>query len=89
VGKLSGPVIGQGRTAPAVFVRYPRPCLSLVIWGLCKSKRIQGANIMEKNEIAFIKQSLRVTKEWDDFQALLRRCRKIINSGKVEAAPQS
>lgn len=44
---------------------------------------------MEKNETAFIKQSLQVTKDWDDFQALLRRCRKIIASGKaVTATPR-
>lgn len=44
---------------------------------------------MEKNEIAFLKQSLRVTREWDDFQTLIRRCRKIIASGKAESAPRS
>ncbi|SHO51085.1 hypothetical protein [Desulfopila aestuarii] len=33
---------------------------------------------MEKNETAFIKQSLMLTRDWDDFQALIRRCRTII-----------
>jgi len=33
---------------------------------------------MEKNQMAFIKQSLVVTRDWDDFQVLIRRCRTII-----------
>jgi len=33
---------------------------------------------MERNETAFIKQSLLAIRDWDTFQALLRRCRTII-----------
>lgn len=43
---------------------------------------IDGGNTMEKNETAFIKQSLSVTKDWDAFQALLRKCRDIVTSGR-------
>jgi len=39
---------------------------------------------MEKNEMAFIKQSLLVTRDWDDFQAFIRRCRTI-TAGKETA----
>lgn len=32
---------------------------------------------MDKNEMAFLKQSLSLTRDWDDFQELIRRCRRI------------
>jgi len=33
---------------------------------------------MDKNEMAFIGQCLLVTRDWDDFQMLIRRCRTIV-----------
>lgn len=35
---------------------------------------------MVKNEAAFIKQGIHLTRDWDDFQALLRNYKKIVAS---------
>lgn len=50
--------------------------------GAGKSQTLDGGNGMEKNETAFMKQSLMATRDWDLFQALLRKCREIMASGK-------
>ncbi|MFV0437637.1 MAG: hypothetical protein ACK5PS_09655 [Desulfopila sp.] len=33
---------------------------------------------MERNEMAFIKQGIVVTRDWDDFQRLVRRAKRIL-----------
>lgn len=62
----------------AVVLGWPVP-------GAGNSQSIDGGNGMEKNETAFVKQSLMATKDWDLFQVLLRKCRAIMTSGKSTA----
>lgn len=38
---------------------------------------------MPKNEIAFTKQALLATKDWDTYQAILHRCLKPLQAKKV------
>lgn len=40
---------------------------------------------MTRNELAFAKQALLSTKDWDTFQAILRKCLSRQVSGKEEA----
>lgn len=37
---------------------------------------------MPKNEIAFTKQALLATKDWDTYQAILHRCLKPLTTKK-------
>lgn len=39
---------------------------------------------MERNQTAFIKQSITATRNWDDFQLLLRRCRKLMGNDRPQ-----
>jgi len=43
---------------------------------------------MERNEMAFIKQSILVARDWDDFQALIRRCRLVLAGGLTTGRQQ-
>ena len=43
---------------------------------------------MENREIAFTKQAILATKDWDTYQALLRRCLRISGTaGKLQERP--
>jgi hypothetical protein len=41
-----------------------------------------GGITMEKNEIAFVKQSILAIKDWDAFQALMRKYMKLNDAGR-------
>ncbi len=43
---------------------------------------------MEKNELAFAKQALLATRDWDTYQAIIRKCLRIpVNVMKAQDIP--